>query len=195
MSLPDQSELQREAYGPEGDPAQHLSLSELRRGLAQLKPESATDGTLAMIVIRHADGHREEPDEAMLDEIRGLVGDGWERRPPRDPQAQLAVTRRAVAELVANGQNANMAGDNLFVDMDLSTPGMPIGTRLQIDEAVVEVTPKPHNGCAKYAERFGHDALRFVNEAENRQHNLRGIYWRVIKSGRIRRWAAIRALG
>ena len=184
--------LAREAWGPSGDPACHLSLRDLRAGLAALPPDGSDQGTLALIVIRRADGERLTPGEAMLDIERGLIGDGWERRPPRELDAQLAVTRRRVAELIAGGQALPLGGDNLFVDLDISAGNLPTGTQLAVGEATVEVSPKPHNGCAKYAERFGADALRFVQDSRHRDQNLRGIYWRVTASGRIWTGAPIR---
>ena len=80
---------------------------------------------------RHPDGGRETLDRVALSTEEGVPGDGWSRRPPRDPQAQLAVMRRDVAELIANGQPLTLFGDNLFVDLDLSAANLPVGTRLR----------------------------------------------------------------
>jgi MOSC domain-containing protein YiiM len=74
-------------------------------------------------------------------------------------------------------------GDNLFVDLDISASNLPLGTRLRVGQALVEVTPKPHNGCLKFKERFGQDALRWVNAKPTRDQNLRGLYWKVIDAG------------
>ena len=98
----------------------------------------------------------------------------------------MTVMRRDVAELIANGQPITLFGDNLFVDLDLSADNLPIGTRLQVGEAIVEVTPKPLNGCVKFRGRCGGDALDFVSEKATRAQNLRGIYWRVIEPGEVR---------
>ena len=113
----------------------------------------------------------------------GLSGDRWSRRPPRNPEAQLTVMRHDVAALVANGQALTLFGDNLFVDLDISAANLPTGTRLRVGAAVVEVTPKPHNGCAKFQGRFGQDALGFVAAPATRDQNLRGIYWKVVAAG------------
>jgi MOSC domain-containing protein YiiM len=91
----------------------------------------------------------------------------------------------AVAELIANGQPLTLFGDNLFLTLDLSTPNLPPGTRLRIGGAVLEVTPKEHNGCHKFRGRFGTDALRFVSTRPLRHRNLRGIYMRVLDEGEI----------
>lgn len=186
--------LQREAYGPTGDPDCHLSLRELRAAWQDLPAQSADQGRLALICQRRPDGGRDTPDEARLTRAEGLVGDGWSRRPPRDPEAQIAVINHALAQLLANGQPVTHSGDNLYVDLDLAAAHWPTGCRLQVGEAVVMVSPKPHNGCAKFHDRFGADALRFVQDSATRSRNLRGIYWQVVEDGRIWQGAPIRRL-
>jgi hypothetical protein len=188
------TELQREAYGPNGDPTRHLPLSTLTGGLAALPPAPREVGRVALIVRRHPDGARETPALVRLTVEEGVPGDGWMRRPPRELEAQLAVMRRDVAELIANGQPLTHFGDNLFVDLDLSAANLPCGTRLRVGAALVEVTPKPHNGCLKFRDRFGGDALRFVQAPATRDQNLRGIYWRVIEPGEAGTGAALTVL-
>jgi hypothetical protein len=176
-------DLQLEAYGPEGDLHRHRSLTELESGLRALSRCPTTSGFLALIVRRRADGVRETPERVWLSQDEGVPGDGWSRRPPCDPLAQLAVMRCDVAGLIANGQPLTVFGDNLFVELDLSAGNLPAGTRLRVGGALVEVTAKPHNGCHKFRGRFGLEALRFVQAAATRHRNLRGIYWRVLEPG------------
>lgn len=176
-------ELQVEDYGPRGDPKRHRPLAELENGFAALPPAPRDVGRLTLIVRRRADGVRETPGSVRLSPEEGVPGDGWSRRPPRDPEAQLAVMRRDVAELVANGQPVAVSGDNLYVDLDISAANLPAGTHLRVGEAVVQVTPKPHNGCLKFKARFGADALSFVQAKATRACNLRGIYWKVVEAG------------
>jgi hypothetical protein len=188
------AELQTEAYGPQGDVSRHLPLAELEAGLRAM-PASARDvGRLALIVLRRPDGVRETPARVRLTPEAGVPGDGWDRRPPREMVAQLAVMRRPVAELIANGQPLTLFGDNLFVDLEISAANLPTGTRLRVGEAVVEVTPKPHNGCRKFQARFGQDAFRFVQAPPTRDQNLRGIYWRVVEAGEAAVGADIRVM-
>jgi MOSC domain-containing protein YiiM len=177
------AELRAEAYGPEGDAARHLPLAALEAGLAALPAAPTDSGRLALIVRRHPDGTRESPDRVRLSVEEGVPGDGWSRRPPRDPQGQLAVMRRDVAELIANGQPLEVFGDNLFVDFDISAANLPLGSHLRVGVAIVEVTPKAHDGCGKFRGRFGGDALRFVSAKPTRPLNLRGIYWKVVVAG------------
>src|SRR5262245_57157049 len=143
----------QEAYGPQGDAARHRPLVELAAGLCSLHELSKDEGQLVIIVRRRPDGERETPDGVWLTPADGVPGDRWGRLTPHAADAQLAVMRRDVAELVANGQPLTLFGDNLFVDFDISQENLPTGSRLLVGEAVVEVTPKPHNGCYKFKGR------------------------------------------
>jgi len=108
-----------DAGGPEGDAAAHRALRDLEAGLRTLRAPGKDVGVVALIVCRRRDGVRETPVRVHLSREEGVPGDGWIRRPPRDPAAQLAVMRRDVAALIANGQPLTLFGDNLFVDLDL----------------------------------------------------------------------------
>lgn len=156
-----------------------------RRAGGRSRPRLATPAG-SRSLRRHADGRRETLARTLLSLAEGVPGDGWSRRPPRDPEAQLAVMRRDVAALVANGQPLTLFGDNLFVELDLSAANLPVGTRLRVGSAVVAMTPKPHNGCVKFKGRFGKDALRFVQAPATRDQNLRGVYWKVVEPGEAR---------
>ena len=188
------AELTKEAFGPQGDASRHLPLAELKVRLRALPKAPKDSGGLALIVRRRPDGVRETPEYVQLFPDEGVPGDGWSRRPPRDPLAQLAVMRRDVAELIANGPPLTVFGDNLFVDLDISAGNLPEGTRLRVGEALVEVTSKPHNGCMKFKARFGPDALEFVQAKPTRHRNFRGIYWRVVEAGGARVGDPIRVL-
>jgi len=169
----------------DGDSSRHLPLVELESGLRALAALPNDSGRLAFIVRRGVDGSRETPQRLRLTPEEGVPGDSWGRNADRKLEAQIAVMRRDMAELVANGQPLTLFGDSLFVDFDISTPNLPTGSRLRVGEAVVEVTPMPHNGCAKFKGRFGADALFFVNAKPTRHLNLRGIYWKVIEAGEV----------
>jgi MOSC domain-containing protein YiiM len=192
----DTSPMLREAaaFGPTGDRARHRAGASLDAGLDTL-PAAATDsGRLALLVRRLPGGVRETPAEAWLSVLEGVPGDEWNRRQPQKPDAQLAVMRRDVAELIANEQELTLFGDNLFVDLDLSAGNLPVGTELRVGEARVVMTAEPHNGCRKFHQRFGADALRFVQARETRDQNRRGVYWRVIEPGLARVGDAVRVL-
>jgi MOSC domain-containing protein YiiM len=175
--------MSHEAYGPSGEPDRHSPLGELEAGLRALPAAPRDAGRIALIVRRHADGVRETLERTLLTPESGIPGDGWSRRPPRDPAAQLAVMRRDVAELIAGGQPLTVFGDNLFVDLDLSTANLPTGTRLAAGDALAEVTPKPHDGCRKFMARVGEGGLHLVQAPGTRHLNLRGVFWKVLHAG------------
>lgn len=168
-----------------GEAARHLTTAQLEEAFRGLPPAPKDTGRLTHIVRRPAKDAREVLARARLSPEAGLPGDNWSHKPSPDPTAQLTVMQTGVAGLIANGQSLALFGDNIFVDLDLSVANLPIGSRLRVGGAVVEVTPMPHDGCSKFNARFGNDALRFVNTKPTRHLNLRGIYWRVIEAGDI----------
>jgi MOSC domain-containing protein YiiM len=159
-------------------------MAELERGLAALSPPKDV-GLLALIVARGDDGTRHTPQRARLTPEAGVPGDAWARDCPDKPEAQLAVMRVDVARLMANGQPLSLPGDNLLVDLDLSAENLPPGSRLRVGGALLEVTPKPHNGCLKFRQRFGKDALRLTADPRFAALHLRGIYLRVVEPGEV----------
>ena len=169
-----------------GDSSRHLPLAALESRLRALPALPADTGRLALLVRRRVDGSRKTPDRLRLSPEEGVPGDSWGRDLKRMLDAQIAVMQHDVAELIANGQPLTLFGDSLFVELDLSVANLPIGSRLRVGEAVVEVTPMPHDGCSKFKKRFGADALVFVNAKPTRHLNLSGIYWKVIEAGEIR---------
>lgn len=147
-----------------------------------------------MIVARPRPLERQRLDEGQLDLTVGLVGDNWHTRPSSrtpdgspHPEMQLNLMNARVITLLAQSQERwPLAGDQLFVDLDLSQDNLPPGTRLAVGAAaIIEVTTIPHTGCQKFRERFGLDALKFVSTPLGKQLNLRGINARVIQPGTI----------
>jgi hypothetical protein len=159
-----------------------------------VRASPADDGVVDLIVRRPAVDGRELLDEAELDPDAGLVGDNWSSKPSLatgapNPLAQLTLINARVSALVAldDDERRALAGDQLHVDLDLSYRNIPPGTRLQIGEAVIEITAEPHTGCGKFSSRFGVDALKWTNSPLGRDLNLRGINARVVKGGLVRR--------
>jgi hypothetical protein len=183
---------------PRGDRARHLDSEALERGIAALRDPARAGtreaGRVTLVVRRLEDGTREMLEQTRLTLAEGVPGDDWSRRPPRDPEAQLAVMCTPLALLIANGQPLTTFGDNLFVELDLSSDNLPTGTWIAVGTAEVEVTPKPHDGCAKFHVRFGNDALRFVQAPATRPENRRGIYWKVVREGEVSPGDPIRVL-
>jgi hypothetical protein len=165
----------------------HLTASELEAGLAEISRSPKDSGVLEMIVRRPRVGERESLQDGQLDLADGLVGDSWRTRGgvrPPNPDAQLTLMNARVAALVSQDKSRwQLAGDQLYVDLDLSEENLPAGTQLAIGSAVIEVTALPHTGCAKFVERFGLDAMTFVNASEHKPKHMRGINTRVVRSG------------
>lgn len=172
----------------------HLSLQDLEAGMDLIKQSPADVGVLKMIVRRPAVDQREVIQEGELSLEQGLVGDTWKQRYNRhtpdgsaNPNAQVTVMNaRAVALLAQDEERWSLAGDQLYVDLDLSVENLPPGTRLVLGSAVLEVTAQPHTGCDKFAERYGTAATKFVNSPEGKRLHLRGINTKVVRGGTIR---------
>lgn len=172
----------------------HRTTEELLVGLDHIRASPADDGELAMVIRRPAEDEREILDVAELSVDEGVVGDNWSQRSSRrsddgrpHPDMQLNIMNCRVTDLVATSRDRwALAGDQLYLDFDISAENVPPGTQLAIGTAVVEVTDQPHTGCAKFTQRFGLDAHRFVNSAEFHDLNLRGINARVAQPGEIR---------
>jgi MOSC domain-containing protein YiiM len=173
---------------------QHLSRESLAAGLGQIRNSPQDSGRVVLIACRPATGERELPAGAMLDQVAGLAGDNWLARGSTstpdgsaDRQRQVTVMNVRVAELVAGGTDRMpLAGDQLYVDLDLSLENLPPGSLLAVGQAVLQVSEAPHRGCAKFVERFGAEAMRFVNSRAGRQLRLRGMNACVLVPGTVR---------
>ena len=170
----------------------HRTLAELEQGLPPIVNSPRDAGAIALIVRRPEPGQRELLETAALDTATGLVGDCWLGRGqsggrPAHPEAQITIMNTSAVELIAGSSNRwALAGDQFYVDLDLSAANLPAGTRLELGSALLEVTAKPHTGCKKFVERFGLDAMRFVNSDRGRSLNLRGVNARVLRGGTVR---------
>lgn len=172
----------------------HLTMAELEAGLDEIRRSPKDGGVLELIVRRPQTGERDILAEAELDPVEGLVGDNWKTRGSSltedgsaHPEMQLNIMNARVIALVAQEKERwQLAGDQLFIDLDLSAENLPPGTRLALGSAVVEVTAKPHTGCNKFVARFGADAMKFVNSPVGRELHLRGINAKVVQGGVIR---------
>ena len=180
----------------------HCSMEQLEAGLDHIKQSPKDEGRLEHIVARPQEGERSVLEEGELDVEVGLVGDNWQARGNKKtddgkahPDKQINVMNARSAALVAGTQDRwALAGDQLYVDFDLSLENLPPGTRFSVGDAVLEVTPPPHRGCKKFVARFGHEAMRFVNSEAGCALNLRGINARVVTAARVRVGDAVRKL-
>jgi len=172
----------------------HRTAEVLAHGLPVVRLSPTDTGVLEMVVVRPGQGERRRLDAATLDLELGVLGDTWiERGSSRtvdggpNPEAQVTVMNSRVADLVAATRDRwPLAGDQLYVDLDLSTENLPTGTVLRIGDAELEVTAAPHTGCAQFKARFGVEALRLTATPDGRSLRLRGINTRVVRGGDIR---------
>ena len=180
----------------------HLTMDQLHAGLDEIRDSPRDDGVLELIVRRPEVGAREVLESAELDLRAGLLGDNWATRGSSrtpdgssHPDMQLNImSSRAVALVAQERDRWQLAGDQIFVDLDLSIENLPPGTRLAMGSAIVEVTAQPHTGCAKFVERFGKDAMKFVNSPVGKELRLRGLNARVVRPGVIRVGDRVRRL-
>lgn len=169
----------------------HRSISDLTEALEYILGAPESQGNVEMIAIRPGEDQRELIPAGKLDPDLGLVGDNWKARGNRhtedgkaDRKAQLTLMNSRVIEHVAGSRDRwALAGDQVYVDMDLSIENLPPGTRLRVGDAIIEVSDTPHTGCKKFASRFGAEALRFVNIGVGRESRFRGMNAFVVQGG------------
>jgi len=165
----------------------YLSADKLELGVEHILAAPSDVGQLKLIVRRPDVDQRETLEEGHLDPEQGLVGDSWSTREYADPEVQLTIMNARVIGLLAQTRDRwSLAGDQLYLDMDLSDENLPPGTQLSLGDAIIEVTEPPHTGCKKFAARFGVDAVVFVNSGRGKELNFRGINAKVIQSGDIK---------
>jgi hypothetical protein len=171
----------------------YLTMEELEEGLDAIRRSPRDRGALELIVRRPEVSAREVLEEGELDLVEGLVGDTWGRRGSSrsrsgsaHPDMQLNIMNaRAIALVAGSKDRWPLAGDQLYIDLDLSDETVPPGTRLAIGSAVIQITEQPHTGCGKFAARFGTDAMKFVNSPVGRELHLRGVNAKVVQAGLI----------
>ncbi len=181
---------------------QHAELTGLEKSLDHIREAPADSGTVELISCRPAEDEREVLTEARLNTYDGLEGDTWRARGSRhtadggpNPEAQLTLMNaRAAAAIAGERERWSLAGDQIYVDFDISRNNLPPGSRVQIGSAVIEFSEAPHTGCAKFSARFGNDALRFVNSPTGRELRLRGANCRVVVAGTVHAGDTIKKL-
>jgi hypothetical protein len=163
--------------------------------LDHVRAAPADGGLIELIVRRPAEGERELLAEAELDSELGLIGDRWAHRNERTPVYMLAqltvISTRVLSVIEPDRARWPLAGDQIYVDLDLSEENLPPGTRLSLGSAVIEISDEPHTGCAKFASRFGSDALRWINSDIGRAYRMRGLNAHIVQPGTVRRGDSI----
>ena len=177
-----------------------LDVDELEAGLEGILESPKNAGAVKMIVRRPDVEQREVIEEGELDIGQGLVGDNWSARGSAQtsdgsahPEMQLNLMNSRVISLVATSMERwPLAGDQIYLDLDLSKENLPAGTQLEIGSAIIEVTDVPHLGCKKFVARFGLEAMKFVNSRRGKKLCRRGINAKVVKAGAFRDGDSVR---
>lgn len=165
----------------------HLTTDQIESSIDDVIGSPKDKGSLELIVCRPEIDERKVLETGELDIDLGLIGDNWITYDKVTPDAQIAIMNSRMVALIAQAKDRwKLAGDQLYIDMDISDENLPADTCLSIGTAVLKVTAMPHNGCKKFVERFGLDAMLFVNSEFGRRFHLRGIYAKVVRSGLIK---------
>ncbi len=172
----------------------HLTTTEIEARMPEVLASPKDNGVLELIVRRPAEDLREELEIGELDIEQGLVGDDWFGSGNKGDSQITIMNSRIISILAQDDSRRALAGDQLYADLDLSDENLPVGTRIAVGGAVLETTALPHNGCKKFVQRYGLDAMLFVNSPLGKKHHLRGIYAKVVQSGTIRRGDRLKKL-
>lgn len=172
----------------------HLEMEDLQAKFVEMGTSPQDQGILELIVRRPDIDQREIVGEASLDMTEGLIGDNWRARGSSstpdgsaNPESQITLMNSRIVQLLAQDKSRwPLAGDQLYVDFDISIDNLPPGQRIAIGTAILEISAKPHTGCKKFTERFGKDAILFVSSDEGKQARRRGVNARVVQPGTIR---------
>ncbi len=172
----------------------HITTTGIEKRMDWVLAAPADVGRVEMLVVRPAVNQRESLDQVMFSAQQGVFGDNWlascwKKLPggESDPQVQVAIMNARMIEVLTRDKTRwPLAGDQLFVDFDLSVNNLAVGDRLQVGAAVLEITAEPHRGCGKFKRRFGMAALAMVNSAQGDARRLRGVYARIVSAGEVR---------
>ena len=180
----------------------YVTKEDLEKGIENIRNSPKDEGIVELIVCRPDVDERRELKEAELDVKIGLIGDNWlsrgnSRRADNtaDPDTQLNIMNaRSISLIARTKENWKLAGDQLYVDLDLSPDNLPPGTQLKVGSALIEVTDEPHLGCKKFMERYGKDATVFINSDLGKSLNMRGINAKILRSGIVKRGSLIKKI-
>lgn len=168
-----------------GDPSRYRSRADLDRLLGGAERPPRDQGRVTLLVVRGPAESRANPGAVSLTVDRPLPGDRWSKERDPERKSQITAMEHGIGVAIANGQDLSLFGDNLVLDLALDAGNLPIGSLVRVGNALLEVTPEPHTGCKKYAQRFGVDALAWISARERKSLRLRGIHFRVVEPGRV----------
>ncbi len=162
------------------------TLADIAAAWRALEPSPRGAGTVELITLRLGGGRHECPARVAVSPELGVHGDRWSEKRGRNPGAQVTLMNARVARLLAaDAAPLDVSGDNFLVDLDIGEEALPVGARLRIGAAIIEVSALPHAGCKKFRDRLGAAALDWVNAVSNQSLRLRGVNCRVIAAGEV----------
>jgi len=164
----------------------------LTRLYQALPPRPTIWASISALCVRPGPNMREERTALVLDPERGAVGDRWEHKTwltlpdgRSDPRVQVAICNSVVLAMIQAATGVrHHPGDSVFTALDLSAENLPVGSRLQVGQAVLEVSDVENDACAKFAAHYGTSVLDWIRLPENRPLRLRGLFARVVCGGR-----------
>lgn len=173
----------------------HPTRAECDAALTHILDAPKVSAPIDMLCFRPDYGVRSFPDRIQVSVARGIEGERWLRDPwlklpdgRPDPRIQISVLPKRVADLCWRNRDVSPhPGDTLIADLDMTSANMPVGTRLQVGSAVIEVSDVFNNGCAKWYAQYGADSVKWINHRPHRPLRLRGILCRVVVDGEIRK--------
>ncbi len=171
----------------------YVTLNDIENRMPWVLDSPGDKGRVELIVARPKTNEREVLSQALFSSEAGVAGDNWQKQcwktlasGQADPVVQVAIMNARMIEVLTRDKNQwPLAGDQLFIDLDLSVNNLSPGTRLQIGSAVLEITAEPHRACSKFKQRFGDVARQYVNSAQGDAHRLRGVYAKIISTGEV----------
>ena len=172
----------------------HVTLAECQAALDHINAAPRDGAVIEQLVARPDFAERAFPDALELTVAGGIKGERWSHSPwlklpdgSPDPRIQVSIFSKRVMDLCWRDREGQVhPGDPFVVDMNLSFENLPVGTQLQVGEAVVEVSDKFNTACVKWQKRYGDESLRWINMAENRPHRLRGVLCKIVQDGVVR---------
>jgi len=172
----------------------YVTASEIERRLPWVLDSPSDKGTVELIVVRPHTDQRESCAQALFSPSDGVLGDNWKTQcwktlpsGQAHPDVQVAIMNARMIDVLSRDRAQwALAGDQLFVDFDLSVVNLTPGDRLRVGAVTLEITVEPHRGCQKFRQRFGDAALDCVNSSQGDNHRLRGIYAKIISAGEVR---------
>ena len=167
-------------------------MSQFEQAVIEARRAPAGIGALLHLVNRPSEGVHRRVAKLRFDFKQGIEGDRWRKtawiRLPNgqpDPRVQVSLTNARVMTYFTKHYKEGIfgCGDNLYTDLSLTEGNLPVGSRLVVGSAVLQVSNVPNDAGGKFAQRFGQDAVDFIRKPENAPLRLRGVFCKIVTGG------------